>query len=128
MLDPGWELDFGRLQGHITEALAYTGSAPTHRLGDIRDGIAEGRFQMWPGAHSIVITEVHQTPRKRVLHFFLAGGSLLELKMLEPVIEEWGRMQGCTAATFTGRRGFERTFLTRERGWAADQVLFSKEL
>jgi hypothetical protein len=47
---------------------------------------------------------------------------------MEPMIEEWGRAQGCTAATFTGRRGFEKTFLTRERGWSAGQVQFSKEL
>lgn len=121
-------IDFGRLSGHIEAALAYTGDPPTHTLEDIRDAVADGRLQMWPTENSVVFTEILQYPRKRVLNFFLAGGNLDDMKALQPIILEWGRSQGCDVATFIGRPGWSRTFLTRADGWSPTMLVFEREL
>lgn len=66
-------------------------------------------------------------PRRKVLNFFLAGGNLAEIEAMYPPIEAWGREQGCSAASMTGRAGWERTFLTRT-GWQRTLAVLQKEL
>ena len=44
-----------------------------------------------------------------------------------PLVAEWGKQQGCTSMSLTGRRGWERTFLKRE-GWTANLVVMTKDL
>lgn len=110
---------------YIEDALAYAGG--THTFEDIRDAVTAGTLQFWPGVTSAIVTEVIDTPRKRSLHFFLAGGNLAELEAMTPGILDWGREQGCTVAGLTGRRGWERTFLART-GWVPTLVLFEKPL
>lgn len=45
-----------------------------------------------------------------------------------PDIEAFARTAGCRLITILGRRGWERTFLTREAGYKAVAVLLGKEL
>lgn len=118
--------DFDRLSPYISAALEYAGGS--HTLDDIWRLVATHRLQLWPGQSSVVLTQILQSPQLRELHFFLAGGNLEEMKRLYPLILAWGREQGCSRATFTGRRGWERTFLTREEGWRAPMLLFEKDL
>lgn len=110
---------------HIEAALGYSGG--THTYEDVVEMIGAGRLQFWPGPNSAVVTEIIEYPRHKTLHFFLAGGNLAELEKMYPVIEEWGRYEGCTAASLTGRPGWERTFLKRE-GWQSKLVVMTKEL
>lgn len=84
--------------------------------------------QIWPAPHSIAITQIVQTPQTRQLHFFLVGGDLGELRQLYPIILEFGRAMQCERATLLGRRGWERTFLTKDEGWEAPLVYMTKEL
>lgn len=105
-------------------ALAHAG---THDLADVEQGIAEGYYQFWPCGDSAVVTEVLDTPKKRILNFFLAGGSLAELEAALPIILEWGKTQGCTSASLIGRKGWERTFLTRH-GWQVTHSVMEVEL
>jgi hypothetical protein len=109
----------------LQKALDLAGN--THTLEDVQRYIDEGRLQFWPGVNSAIITEVVQYPQKRTLHFYLAGGNLAELEAMYPVVEEWGVEQGCTAASTSGRPGWERTFLKRE-GWKPQSVVMSKDL
>lgn len=104
----------------IEAALSYTGG--THTFDDIVAGVNEGRFQFWPGPDSVIVTEMAEYPQHRALHFFLAGGNLPELEAMTPAILDWGKEQGCTMATLAGRRGWDRTFLTRT-GWSIRQEL-----
>lgn len=128
MLD-GWEVDFTRLAPQIEAAVAYTGSPPTHRLDHLREAIADERMQFWPARDSFVITELLTTPSGvRLVNFFLAGGTLATLHQILPVIEGWARSQGCVRAMCTGRRGWERSFLTRTEGWRPSMTLYEKEL
>lgn len=113
-------------RGAINDALRYADDS--HTFEDIRDMVASGRLQFWPGKDSVIITEILEYPRYKVLHFFLAGGgSLAELQRMTPLVEEWGRTQGCKKASLIGRKGWERTFITRD-GWVQTHSVFEKPL
>jgi len=112
-------------KAYIDAALMYAGG--THDFSDVRGMVERGEAQFWPGVHSCVITQVDYQPRRRILNIFLAGGNLAEVEAMTPLILKWGYDQGCTAATFVGRKGWERTFLSRT-GWEPQMVMFSKEL
>lgn len=114
-----------RVRKHVEAALAYGGH--DHTFEDIADLVDAGKAQAWFGPDSVVITEIVEAPRKTSLGFILAGGHLNELEAMFPRILEWGKTQGCTRATSVGRRGWERTFLTRT-GWTADMVVFQKDI
>ena len=119
-------LDFDRHRKHIAAALEYAGG--THTLEDVRASVLDGSLQIWPGVHSVILTQVLQQPRKRVLHVFLAGGDLAEIKQLVPTLYEFGRAVGCSTISLLGRKGWERTFLTKADGWTAPLTYMEKEL
>lgn len=114
-----------RYQAVIEAALQYSGG--THTFEDIQAGVEKGSLQFWSGPASAVITEIVTFPRTKALNFFLAGGSLAELRAMYPVLLQWGKDQGCTTAVFTGRPGWERTFL-KDEGWKPTLTVFEKEL
>ena len=123
--------DISVYRRYIEDALQYAGGS--HSYEDVVAAVAENRMQLWPGPNSVIVTEIHDVPRYRAINFFLAGGernSLAELEKMVPVILDWARAQGCTKALFTGRPGWERTFVTR-MGWkrpAVETVVLEKSL
>lgn len=114
-----------RFRPHIEAALAYADD--TYGYDDVAQMVMDGSCQAWPGEQSVVITEIMLFPRKKVLNIFLAGGNLNEIEAMTPLILQWGKEQGCEAATFTGRRGWARTYLTKQ-GWSESLVMFAKRL
>lgn len=113
-------LDLAKYRSQIEAALSFADGS--HTFEDVRDLVEAGRMQFWPGPSSAIVTEVIEYPQHRVLNFFLAGGNLSELEGMTPEILEWGKAKGCSKAVFAGRRGWERTFLTRT-GWAPSQLV-----
>ncbi len=118
-------LDLVAFRHHIEAALSHADN--THTYDDVAALVAADDCQFWPGRDSVVITEIVVHPRKRVLNIFLAGGNLPEIEAMTPIILDWGKSKGCEAATFTGRRGWARTFLTKQ-GWQERLVMFAKKL
>lgn len=112
-------------QTHIDAALAYAGG--THTYADIAAMVAVGEAQFWPGEQACVVTQVVPQPHRTVFYIFLAAGNLQEIERLSHEILAWGKAQGCSLARFAGRRGWDRTFLTRT-GWTAEMVVFEKAL
>lgn len=91
---------------HIEAALEYGGG--THTFDDVAAMILDGRLQLWPGPRGCAVTEIISYPRKKVLHCFLAGGEMDQiLDMIESAIA-WGKTQGCTSLTLSGRMGWQR--------------------
>lgn len=119
-------ITFDQTRPFIQKALDLAGN--THSFEDVQDAISKGQVQFWPGAHSAIITEIIEYPRRRALNFWLAGGNLAELEAIYLTAEAWGREQGCTVASTSGRPGWERTFLTRRQGWQPRTVVMTKEL
>jgi hypothetical protein len=91
---------------YIEAALEYSGG--THLFEDIEAGILSGKMQLWSGPNCAAVTEVIEYPRKKVLHIFLAGGDMAGLLDMMDSAEAWGRTQGCTSLTLSGRRGWSR--------------------
>lgn len=111
---------------YIEAALKYADGS--HMFEDVAAAVAAGRMQYWPGPSSAIITEILDYPQYKALNFFLAGGNLPELERMTPLILEWGKAQGCKKALFAGRRGWERTFLTRSGWGVSDLVVLEKAI
>lgn len=108
----------------IEAALAEAGG--THSFEDIERGIADGRYQFWPGLASVIVTEVVQYPQKKAAHCFLAAGEFAEIDAMRTWIEEWARGIGCTSASICGRKGWERKLSVA--GYKMSAVWLEKEL
>jgi hypothetical protein len=67
--------------------------------------LKKGHAQLWEGERSAFVTQVRTD---RIIHAWLAGGDLKELIVLVPGLESFGRAWGCTVATVTGRKGWDR--------------------
>ena len=119
------EEDFERLRHHVAAALEYSGG--THKIEDIAEGIRRGQFQLWPGRDSAVVTEIIVYPQLKDLHYFLAGGDLDELRLMRPLIEQWGKSIGCSRVSLAGRKGWERTFL-KDEGYEPRWFILCKDL
>jgi hypothetical protein len=113
--------------GKIQSALDEAGN--TLSVEDVLRAVDEGRYQLWAHEDSVVVTEILEYPQAKVLNFLLAAGSSPTLSKMCPVLEAWGsEVEGCRLAATTGRRGWERSFLTKEHGWKATHVVLTKEL
>lgn len=118
--------DFDRFEKEIAAALKYAGGVSMEQ---VWEDIESGELQLWPGNNSVIITTMFKRADERqVLHFFLAAGTQEEIKRTYPIVMAWGIERGCTLATFTGRKGWERSFLTKLDGWKPTLVTFEKEL
>jgi len=105
--------EFERCQKWIENALKYSGG--THETIDIFYGIMDRRMQLWPAPDGCLVTEIVSYPRKKVLHIFLAGGELGQIKDMQEAVMEWGKQQGCSNLTLAGRKGWERAL--KNQGW-----------
>lgn len=108
----------------LEEALIAEGGA--FNLADVDAAIKEGKAQAWESDRGIVITEIHDAPRAKILHFWLAAGELEEVLRLADVAMEAGRNLGCTVATLTGRRGWEKKLAAR--GWTNRLTIMGRSL
>lgn len=103
----------------------------SYDVATIENMVSEGLVQLWARYDSFVLTELKVAPtNKKYLHIFLAGGEMADLNQsgLYPILEGFARDNHCDAMTMTGRKGWERTFLTKDEGWKATHVLYRKEL
>lgn len=119
-------MDIQQARQYIEGALVY--AKGSHTFDDVVAEVEAGGLQFWPGIGSAILTEIIEYPQYRVLNFFLAGGNRAELEAMYPLIEAWGRTQGCTRAAMLGRKGWERTFLTQKEGWTQTLVAYEKVL
>ncbi len=107
-------VDLVAFRHHIEKALGY--GDDTHTFADVQDMVAAGKAQFFPGPASCIVTELVLDPRRKSVHFFLAAGKMSELEIMTPHILDWAKSEGCTHATLSGRKGWQRSFLSRT-GW-----------
>jgi hypothetical protein len=117
-------LDIAPHKARIEAALEHSGG--THTYEDIVRGIEDERFQLWPGVHATVVTEMIWFPQKKVIHCFLAAGDLAEIHAIRSWAEEWARRAGCASVTITGRPGWERVLASD--GYTKQSVTLEKDL
>jgi hypothetical protein len=109
--------EWKRCRHWIEDAIALIS---THTIEDIELGLAQCKYVFWPASKSAAITEIHEFPRAKHMHIFLAGGDLDELRSMVPMWRSWARFNGCSKVTLVGRRGWERAL--KQQGWSADLV------
>ena len=93
-----------RVRPFLEPALPYGGN--THDYVHIVNGVLSGALQLWPTDNAALITEFHNFPNKRMLHIFLAGGDLSEIKSLHDDVVEFAKAAGCAGLSLTGRPGW----------------------
>lgn len=108
----------------IADALEYSGG--THTPVDVAESILRGTMQLWPGPEACAVTEIVVYPSKKVLHVFLAAGNMEGIVDMQKSAEEWGKLQGCTAMTIAGRKGWARVL--KDVGYQEKFVTLAKEL
>ena len=108
----------------LREALRRGGD--THTVEDVLAQIEAGEAQLHTWEDSVIVTEIHDTPRMRVCHFWLAAGKLDEVVSLSRIVLEWAKRQGCTRATMAGRRGWE--MVLQSEGWKAELTLMGRAI
>lgn len=119
-----WE-EFSRCQKWLEDALEYNNTGQT--LDDVKKGMLDGKYILWPGRNCAVVTEHYQTPRGKFLNFFLAGGDLQELESMLVPIETWAKKFGVKKITLYGRRGWERSFM-KDAGYKTHWVVMTKDI
>ena len=100
-----WELEFDRLDKHIIRALKHQ---DMYNLSDIKEKIRLGMFHLWPGKDSVMITEIVEFPRVKVLNILFLGGKFEELQSMLPSIEQFAKHFGCKRIFGGGRKGWLR--------------------
>lgn len=96
-------------------------------MGDVARMVLDGHAQVWAdGDRALLITEIHEYPRARILHFWIAAGELERVVRLSRRAIEWGRSRGCVRASLAGRHGWTRV-LARE-GWTPILTVMGREI
>ena len=106
------------------KALAHGGG--THSVEDVLDQIERGDAQLWTEQDALIVTEIHDYPQKKVLHFWLATGEIASVVSLSNHILAEGKKMGCDQATLAGRKGWERVL--GSAGWSPMLQVLSKEI
>jgi hypothetical protein len=117
--------EWTRCRHFIESALAR--SPGFENIADIERGIAEGRYQFWPGEKCAAITEIADFARAKMLVVLHGGGDLAELiDRLEPALCAFARAAGCDGIMGLGRKGWER--VCEKRGYRFGWVTMVKML
>lgn len=114
----------GMFEQQVQDALDFAGN--THAIADLVDAVVEERMQLWLGAKSIVLTEVRDTPRKRLLEVFLAAGETRDILSMQDHVAAWARSVGCVEMHFGGRLGWERAL--NKTNWRRAYVVMRRDL
>lgn len=118
-----FEAHWARCSPWISDALDLAHG--THTMDDVKAMILDGPATFWPGRSAAMVTEVCEFPQMRTLHFWLAGGDLVELRdELKPMAESWAKERGISRATISGRRGWVKAL----PGYREIATLCAKEL
>lgn len=88
---------------------------PTHTISDVVALIKANKAQWWERGDGCIVTEVHDHPLRRSVHFWLISGVLKDCLALEHDITGWALENGCTVATACGRPGWGR--VAAPTGW-----------
>jgi hypothetical protein len=99
------------MRGPLTRAIGLMDDVAD--FDSVRDDVASGRMQVFTTGDSILLAEVQQYRRTKILQLCYGAGALHEMEPWFEKVLEWGKEQGCTKVVMVGRRGWERTFLGR---------------
>jgi hypothetical protein len=100
-------------RARFQKALFLAGN--THAVEDVAALVKSGLAQFWEYGDGFVVTEIHDAPRLKAIHYWLVSGDLRDCLALQREIDPWAIEEGCTRATAAGRRGWLRAL--EPDGW-----------
>lgn len=101
----GFTLDhWWKAREYLLPAIAFLKG--THTETDVVDMLIHGQLGLWLGQKCAGACELQIYPRMRVLHMFIAGGSLEEMLTGLPQYIEYARLNECGRISSSGRKGF----------------------
>lgn len=119
--------EWDRCEKWLASALATARDDRT--MDDIFLAVCTGDMQFWPGEDSAVVTQLLDHPNgRRECNVLLAGGSLDTLQQMLVEIERFATANTATVMTVLGRRGWERSFLTKDAGYMPVATFYRKDL
>jgi hypothetical protein len=104
------------------------GGYPSYSLGDLLERLADNRAQIFRSEEAVLVTEILESKKGRVLNIWLTAGELEAAMDLSRQAVSAAEGIGCVAATFTGRRGWGKIPAVAEDGWKPTATIFSKSL
>jgi hypothetical protein len=111
-------------RARLERALEYGGG--THSVADVVQLIRDGKAQFWSYGDGCIVTEIHDFPRLKAVHYWCIFGTLPDCLAIEHDINPWAVEQGCTVATAAGRKGWGR--VAAPTGWRPHMPTFYKPL
>jgi hypothetical protein len=111
-------------RARLEKALLYGGG--THTVNDVVQLVRDGKAQFWDRGDGSILTELHDFPRLKAVHFWTISGVLRDCLDLEDEILAWARAEGCAVATACGRPGWGR--VAAPTGWKLWHPNFVKQL
>ena len=114
------------LRDKIDIALALGGDVMD--FNDLCEMARTGRVQLWLADRetALIATEIVNYPRKRVMHCFMAAGSLPGIFSLRDKIETFARDEDIDCLTCSGSPAWGR--LGRRYGWRLHSMTFVRNL
>lgn len=107
----------------LEKAIKLTG---THDVADVIDAVLRDEARIFANDTGMIVAEVEEYPKGRVLNYWVAAGDMDGVLGLLPEVAEWGKSEGCSLQRMAGRRGWKKV-LTR-LGWDEREVTMHKEL
>ena len=86
----------------LNKALARSG---THTWDDMCDLLNDGKCQLFSNERGVAVTEIIQTPRRRLFRWWLAAGELESVMDLQPTLTTFAEKHGCELMVAAGRPG-----------------------
>ena len=108
----------------LERALAQMGH--THTLADILQNLEEGHMQSFAEGRSWAVTQILNTPRKRVMEVFLVVGERPDLESLYGTAMQFAAFQGCDLVRAYGRPGWGPD--AAQHGWKDTARVYLKEV
>lgn len=99
-----------------------------HTLPWLDEQILTGTVKFWRSANAALLTEIKTYPTGATdIHVVISAGDMREvIEILRPRAEQFGRENGCIAATVESREGWARAL--KPHGYQAFQLTVRKEL
>lgn len=92
----------------IEESIIHGKSLLTFK--DVEDRVLSGRMTIWANDGGVSVTELIQTPTKRIVNTSLCGGELKSLEKLQRETEASAAELGIDAVMIVGRKGWGKVF------------------
>lgn len=114
-----------RTISRLEKALRLAGG--THSVADVIEAARMGRARVWEREDTIVVTEMINYPRKRVVRCWLCAGALDNVvALVRGDIEAWAREQGANSVEAIGRPGWRDA--AQAHGFKVTAHIYEKDL